>query len=112
MALGNTESGLLTDEDNYVEEQDKRTEEFNQQYENAPAPEQPITVSRWALRDRLRSRVLWAAVIGCVMTVFSVFGVWEKIGVTAEGFSEIAAAVGAVLAVFGVFNDPTNREGF
>ena len=67
---------------------------------------------KWALRDRLKSRVLWAAVAGCVMTVCSVFGVWEKIGITAGGFSEIAASVGAVLAAFGVFNDPTNREGF
>ena len=68
--------------------------------------------NRWALRDRLKSRVLWAAVAGCIMTVFSVFGVWERIGITAEGFREIVAAVGAVLAAFGVFNDPTNREAF
>ena len=67
---------------------------------------------KWALRDRLKSRVLWAAVIGCMMTVCSVFGLWEKIGITAEGFNEIAASAGAVLAAFGVFNDPTNREGF
>ena len=68
--------------------------------------------NKWALRDRLKSRVLWAALAGCLMTVCSVFGVWERIGITAEGFREIIAAVGAVLAAFGVFNDPTNREGF
>ena len=67
---------------------------------------------KWALRDRLRSRVLWAALAGCLMTVCSGFGVWERLGITAGGFREIAAAVGAVLAAFGVFNDPTNREGF
>ena len=68
--------------------------------------------NKWALRDRLRSKVLWAAVVGCIMTVFSVFNLWDKIGITAEGFKEIAASVGLVLAAFGVFNDPTNREGF
>ena len=67
---------------------------------------------KWAWKDRLRSKVLWAAIVGCVMTVFSAFDVWSRLGVTAEGFREIAAAVGAVLAAFGVFNDPTNREGF
>ena len=67
---------------------------------------------KWALRDRLKSRVLWAAVLGCVMTVLSAFDAWGKLGVTAEGFKEIAASVGAVLAAFGVFNDPTSRETF
>ena len=67
---------------------------------------------KWALRERLKSRVLWAAVLGCVMTVLSAFDAWGKLGVTAEGFREIAASVGAVLAAFGVFNDPTSREAF
>ena len=68
--------------------------------------------SRWALRKRLRSKVLWAAVLGCVITVCSAFDLWGRLGITAEGFREVAASVGAVLAAFGVFNDPTNREGF
>ncbi|MBR0060137.1 MAG: hypothetical protein IJP68_01530 [Selenomonadaceae bacterium] len=68
--------------------------------------------NKWALRDRLRSKVLWAAIVGCIMTIFSAFGIWDKIGITATGFSEVVAAIGAVLAAFGVFNDPTNREAF
>ena len=67
---------------------------------------------KWALRDRLKSRVLWAAVLGCVMTVLSAFDAWDRLGISAEGFREVAASVGAVLAAFGVFNDPTNREAF
>ena len=67
---------------------------------------------KWALRDRLKSRVLWAAVLGCLTTVCSAFDLWSRMGITAEGFREIAASVGAALAAFGVFNDPTNREGF
>ncbi len=67
---------------------------------------------KWALRDRLRSKVLWAAALGCLMTVCSAFDLWQRMGITAEGFREIAASVGTVLAAFGVFNDPTNREGF
>lgn len=85
-------------------------ERFNEKYENEPKAEPHV--SKWALRDRLRSKVLWAAVVGCIMTIFSAFGLWEKLGITAEHFSEVVAAVGAVLAAFGVFNDPTNKEGF
>ena len=84
-------------------------DKFNANYENEPAPAE---ASKWALRDRLRSKVLWAAVVGCIITVISAFDAWQYIGINAEGFREIAASVGAVLSAFGVFNDPTNREGF
>lgn len=85
------------------------TDVFNVAYENET---EPATANKWALRDRLRSKVLWAAVIGCIITVISAFDAWQYIGIDADGFREIVAAVGAVLAAFGVFNDPTNREGF
>ena len=93
----------------FTQSETEKTEVFNANYENEP---EPVPVNKWALRDRLRSKVLWAAVVGCIMTIFSAFHLWDKIGITAEGFSEVVAAVGAVLAAFGVFNDPTNREGF
>jgi uncharacterized membrane protein len=101
----NTESGLTTDEG-------FREEDFRESYEAAPVEQATQKPGKWALRDRLRSRVLWAAIVGCLITVLSAFDAWQYIGITAEGFREIAASVGAVLAAFGVFNDPTNREGF
>lgn len=102
----NTESGLMTDEG-------FRADDFDKVYESSPvAPDEPEKPKKWALRDRLRSKVLWVAVIGCVITLFSALNLWERIGITAEGFREIAASVGAVLAAFGVFNDPTSREAF
>ena len=107
--LENNESSLMVEGDYDGD----RIAAFNRQYEEAPIDSGAQSdKNKWALRDRLRSKVLWAAVVGCLMTVFSAFGVWERIGITAEGFREVVAAVGAVLAAFGVFNDPTNREGF
>ncbi len=102
----NDESGLMTDEG-------MRTSDFEKVYESAPVePEPEKPVNKWALRDRLRSKVLWAAVVGCIITVISAFDAWQYIGIDADGFREIAASVGAVLAAFGVVNDPTNKEGF
>jgi uncharacterized membrane protein len=105
--FGNTESGLMTD-DGF------RAEDFNEVYEASPVKQDEPSgkPGKWALRDRLKSKVLWAAIVGCIITVFSAFDIWSKIGITAEGFREIAASAGAVLAAFGVLNDPTNREGF
>ena len=68
--------------------------------------------NKWALRGRLRSKVLWVAVLGGVIQIFSAVNLWAKIGITAEGFRELMVGVGAILEAFGVFNDPTNREGF
>lgn len=78
----------------------------------APKENDEPTGGKWALRDRLRSRVLWASLIGCLITIFSVLGVWEKIGISSEQFSEVIGAVGGVLAAFGIFNDPTERGAF
>lgn len=68
--------------------------------------------SKWALKDRLKSPVLWSALIGCVATIFSVLGIWEKIGITSEQFSNIVGAIGTMLTAFGILNNPTDREGF
>lgn len=70
------------------------------------------TESKWALKDRLKSPVLWSALVGCVATIFSVLGIWEKIGITSEQFSDIIGAIGAMLTAFGILNNPTDREGF
>ena len=89
----------------------KDIDKFNENYENSEENEN-IQPRQWALRDRLRSKVLWASVVGLIMTVFSAFNLWDKLGIAPDGFREFVAAVGAVMAAFGVFNDPTNREGF
>ena len=68
--------------------------------------------SKWALKDRLKSPVLWSALVGCVITIFSVLGIWEKIGITSEQFSNIVGAIGTMLTAFGILNNPTSREEF
>ena len=73
-------------------------------------PEEPV--KKWALRDRLRSRALWAALAGLLITILSAFDVWDAIGITAPQLQGILTAMGAVLAAFGVLNDPTERERF
>jgi uncharacterized membrane protein len=77
------------------------------------APEEPEKKEhKWALRDRLRSRALWAALAGLLVTVLSAFDIWDAIGITAPQLQGILTAMGAVLAAFGVFNDPTERDRF
>ena len=68
--------------------------------------------SKWALRDRLRSKALWAAVAGLIVVICSAFDLWGKFGITQPELQAIFTAVGAVLTAFGVFNDPTSRDRF
>lgn len=102
--FGNTESGLMTDEG-------VRAEDFS---ENRPelVKAEAERVNRWALRDRLRSKVLWAAVISELITI--VFNVYQCIqyGFTENMLKMIAMSLLGILTIFGILNDPTNREGF
>lgn len=68
--------------------------------------------NKWALRDRLKSRALWAALAGLVIVICGAFDLWDKIGITQTELQAVFTAIGAVLAAFGVFNDPTERDRF
>lgn len=65
-----------------------------------------ITQSRW------RSPVVWTSIVSLIIVVFSVLNLWDKIGITVDGFREIVGAIGTVLAAFGIVNDPTKKNGF
>lgn len=98
----NTESGLTTDEG-------YRAEDFNEVYESSPVEveqDAPAQQSRW------RSWAAWVSIVSLISIIFSAWNIWPYIGITSEWFDKIAAAVGAVLVAFGVFNNPTKREGF
>lgn len=93
-------------------EENTECEECEITYTNVEQEEPGAPEKKWALRDRLRSRALWAALAGLLVTVLSAFDVWGAIGITAPQLQGILTAIGAVLAAFGVFNDPTERERF
>jgi uncharacterized membrane protein len=68
--------------------------------------------NKWAMRDRLRSKTLWAAIAGLIVVLFGAFDLWEICGITQPELQSIFTAIGAVLTAFGVFNDPTERDRF
>lgn len=65
-----------------------------------------------AEQSRWRSPVVWSAIFGLIVAVCGAFGIWEKIGITAEEFTKIATAFGALLAAFGVVNNPKSKNKF
>lgn len=62
--------------------------------------------------ERFKSWATWVAVAGALWVLLSAFGVPAKIGLTSEGWNAGLNALGTLLTVFGIVNNPTNREGF
>lgn len=110
----NTESGLMTDEG--LRPSDFETmdnaDEFNQVYESAPATEETPSTTKWALRDRLRSKVVWMGVAAEIISILAVVGLLKKFDITPTAVETIVFGIIKILELFGIFNDPTSRGRF
>lgn len=62
--------------------------------------------------NRFKSWATWVAVAGAVWVLLSAFGVPEKIGITSEAWNAVLNSLGTILTVFGIVNNPTDRERF
>lgn len=106
--LENDESSLMVEGDYDGD----RIAAFNRQYETSPMQPDEDKPSQWALRDRLRSKVVWIGVVAEIISILAVIGVLKKFDVTPTAVETVAYAIIKILELFGIFNDPTNREGF
>lgn len=61
-------------------------------------------------QDRLKSKVVWAAVLAQVVVVLQLTGVLEISQI--EVINGVATAVIQVLVLFGILNDPTSPDNF
>lgn len=59
------------------------------------------------IKQKLSSPVVWAAVIGQVAIILALF-----VPEVTDTFKIVAAAIVEILTLFGVLNNPNNREGF
>ena len=106
--LENDECSLMVEGD-----ENNSAEAFNRNYESEPVePEKPEKPKQWALRDRLRSKVVWVGVVAEVISILAVIGVLKKFNVTPTAVEAVAYGFIKIMELFGIFNDPTNREGF
>jgi len=63
-------------------------------------------------QPRLKSFVVWSAIVAQVISIFQLAGVFRAIGIDAGLVGDIAAGVLQLLVLFGVLNNPTNKTGF
>lgn len=60
-------------------------------------------------QNRFKSWALWVSVAGAVWVILSAFGIPEQIGLTESAFNTVLDAIGSVLIMFGVVNNPTSK---
>ena len=63
-----------------------------------------------AMQARIKSPVVWTAVVAQLITVAVTLG-WIDVG-QSEAVNSLMAAVMQILVVFGVLNNPTDKAGF
>lgn len=62
-------------------------------------------------QSRFRSWVMWSGLAGALWLIVSALGLPPKIGLTNESYVMIVNAIGTILTLLGVVNNPTNRNG-
>lgn len=63
-------------------------------------------------QNRFKSKAAWAAVGTLLLFILKTYGLFVPIGLTEDSFKEFTTLAFTVLTAFGIFNDPTNKEGF
>lgn len=63
-------------------------------------------------QNRFASKTAWVAVAALVLFILKNYGLLAPLGLTEEAYKQLFDLVMAVLVAFGVFNNPTNSEGF
>ena len=62
-------------------------------------------------QNRFRSWVMWSGIAGALWLIFSALGLPQKVGLTNDSYVTIVNAIGTILTLLGVVNNPTNRNG-
>lgn len=67
-------------------------------------------MNKTATQNRFKSWALWAGIAGAVWLILSALGVPEKTGMTNDTFNTIVNAVGTILTLLGIVNNPTDSK--
>lgn len=62
--------------------------------------------------NRLKSKVVWLSVLSLVIILMSIFGVFEKIGITEGNFKILIETILSILVLLGILNNPTDKDNF
>jgi len=62
-------------------------------------------------QNRLKSWPMWLGILSALWMLASTLGIPQKIGMTNDVYNNVITAIGTILTLLGVVNNPTNRSG-
>lgn len=63
-------------------------------------------------QNRLRSKVVWLAIVAQIISIGQLTGLFAKYGIDAGVVGDVAAGILQLLVLFGVLNNPTDGNNF
>jgi len=68
-----------------------------------------MTLNETSTQNRFRSWVMWSGIAGALWLIASALGLPQKIGLTNGTYISIVNAIGSILTLLGVVNNPTDK---
>lgn len=68
-----------------------------------------MTLNKTSKQNRFRSWVMWSGIAGAIWLIVSALGLPQKIGLTNDTYITVVNAIGAILTLLGVVNNPTDK---
>lgn len=62
------------------------------------------------MQSRWKSWPMWLSIAGAVWVILSSFGVTQKLGIDETAYNTLINAIGSILIVFGIVNNPTTPD--
>ncbi len=69
-----------------------------------------MTLNEAYKQSRFKSWVMWSGIAGALWLIASALSLPQKIGLTNDTYISIVNAIGAILTLLGVVNNPTNSS--
>ena len=63
-----------------------------------------------ATQPRWRSWATWVSILGAVGIVLQATGLLERWGLNDDGWNSLVTAIGTILTLFGIVNNPTDAK--
>lgn len=63
-------------------------------------------------QSRFKSKVFWITLTAQIISISAFLGLWEKLGIMPGQIETIVASILQMLVLFGVLNNPTDKDNF
>ena len=64
------------------------------------------------MQNRLRSKVAWVSIAALLLFILKNYGLLAPIGLTEDSYKKFTDLIFGALTAFGIFNNPTDENGF